>query len=889
MEKQVNNLVSAFMTRRILAFLIICFTLSISANAQDLPIGNGKKYTLGEIKVTGSTRYNESTVISFTRLKTGDELYIPGQRLSNVIKKLWDLDMFSDIEFYITNVKDGVADLELVITDIPKLSEVRIQGIKKKRDKEELIDENKLKTGVNVTENLITNTKNYIENKYKKDGYFNAKVAINTIEVKDTTNNNLVNMVVNIDTGDKVKIKDIDIIGNDQLSDAKLKRAMKNTKEKRIYRFWKRSKFNREDYQTDKQSLVNKLKENGFRDARIISDSLVKIDENNIALNINVEEGDKYYIGNIEFVGNTVYTDEFLHRALGIKKGDTYNGVLMNERIEDAEDPNATNISTIYRNNGYLFSSFNLVETNVYNDTIDFELRITEGKEAYFDEIRVVGNNKTKDHVIYRNLLTKPGQKYNQQDVVSTVRELGSLGFFDAEQLSPEFIDPDPQTGTLSLEYNVVEAGASQIELQGGYGGGGFIGTLGLSFNNFSIAGIFDKEAYKPVPMGDGQRLSLRAQASTFYQTYSLSFVEPWLGGKKPVQLSTSFSYTRQFLYNYYEREADRSRSFDILGVSVGFGKRLTEPDPYLQISHAIGFQRYDLNNYNTGLFTYGDGFSNNLTYTLGITRDNTRYNPIFPVGGSIFSITAKFTPPYSLWNGVDYNDLENQREFQLEDDNGNLIDNSGNRVTPANAVGDQSKIDQEKYKWLEFYKVKFQGDWYTTLANFGENKNLVLRTNVEYGFLGAYNHDRGVPPFERFYLGGDGLGSYSLDGRETIRLRGYPNQSLIPLDRTSLSQASEEDGATIYNKYSLELRFPITLKPSASIYALTFLEGGASYDNFRDFNPFQLNRSAGAGLRIFMPAFGLLGIDFGYGFDPIPGMSEANGWETHFIIGQQF
>ncbi len=360
------------------------------------------------------------------------------------------------------------------------------------------------------------------------------------------------------------------------------------------------------------------------------------------------------------------------------------------------------------------------------------------------------------------------------------------------------------------------------------------------------------------------------------------------LRGEKPVSLQTSFSYTRQFNFDRRNFRADRSRSFDILGVNVGLAKRLTVPDPYITVSHALGFQRYDLNNYNTGLFSFGDGHSNSLTYTFGLTRDNTYVNPIFPTGGSKFKLTAKFTPPYSVWNGVDYDNLDQQREFQLEDDNGNLIDRSGRRVTPENAVGDQGKIDQEKYNWLEYYKVKFSGEWFTQIYD-----KLVLRTNAEYGFLGAYNNSRGIPPFERFFLGGDGLGAFSMDGRENIQLRGYPNNRVTPIDRDRTTQNTNSglgaDGATIYNKYSLELRYPITLKPSASIYALTFIEGGATFDDFRNFNPFQLNRSAGAGIRIFMPAFGLLGIDFGYGFDPIPGSEGPNGWETHFIIGQQF
>ena len=881
-----SNSVSAFMTKKILILFAFFFTISIATKAQnDLPLGDSKKYTIGEIKVTGTTTFNEKTVITYTGLKKGEELYIPGEKLRNIINKLWSLDLFSDINFYITNVDGNVADLELEIKEVPVLSEVKFEGIKKKSKREEIIDESELKPGSKVTENLITTTKNYIENKYKKEGYFNTKVAIRTSEVKDTTNSNKVRMVVDINQGDRVKISDIEFNGNEELSDAKLKRNMSNTKQKNLFRFWKRSKFVKADYQEDKASVIDKYKEEGFRDARIVSDTLIKVDDKNIALKINLEEGNRYYVGNIDYLGNVAYTDNQLDRILGIKKGDIYNGVLIDERIQSRE-PNKNSIANTYQNNGYLFSNIDLVETNVYNDTIDFEVRIVEGKEAYFDEIRVTGNTKTKDHVIYREMRTKPGQKYSQEAVVNTIRELGALGFFDAEQLNPEFVDPDPREGTLSLEYQVVESGASQIELQGGYGGGGFIGTLGLSFNNFSIQGLFDKDAYNPIPMGDGQTLSLRAQASTFYQTYSLSFREPWLGGKRPVSLSTSFSYTRQFLFDYVNREADKTRSFDILGVSVGLAKRLTAPDQYVTISNVVGFQRYNLNNYNTGLFTFGNGHSNNLYYKLGIIRDNTAFNPIFPTQGSKFDFSAKFTPPYSLWNGVDYGNLQNMDEYQLRDENDNLIDNQGNRVTRENSVPDQEKVDQKKYNWLEFYKIKLAGSWYETLASFSPSSNLVIKTHAEFGFLGAYNSERGIPPFERFYLGGDGLGAYSLDGRETIQLRGYPNQSVVPIDR---NPNARDDGAVIYNKFSLELRFPITLKPAASIYALSFLEAGATYDNFRDYNPFQLNRSAGVGLRIFMPTFGLLGIDFGYGFDEIVGQPGPNGWETHFIIGQQF
>ena len=467
----------------------------------------------------------------------------------------------------------------------------------------------------------------------------------------------------------------------------------------------------------------------------------------------------------------------------------------------------------------------------------------------------------------------------------------------------PKFKNVDAGAGTVDIEYHLVEKGASQIELQGGYGGGGFIGTLGLSFNNFSARNMFKKEAYKPLPMGDGQKVSLRLQASTFFQTYSVSFSEPWFGGKKPVSFSSSLSYSKQFLQNYSSGNArvDKSKNFNILSLSVGISKRLSEPDDFTYLSHAVSFQNYDLNNYFTGLFSFGNGFSNNLAYTIGITHTNKGFNPIFPTYGSEFSFSAKFTPPYSLFNGVDYKNLGELKENKYIYDgsigdsyvgeNG-IIVNKGdyveaiptqntrpNSVTDyKDAVADPAKVDQKKFNWLEYYKIKFKADWYTKLYG-----KFVLRTLGEFGFMGAYNQNRGLVPFERFFLGGDGMQNFAMDGRETIQLRGYPNNSLTPLVNGT------QDGATVYNKFSMELRYPITLKASASIYALAFMEAGSSYTNFKSYNPFDLSRSAGFGLRVFMPAFGLLGIDFGHGFDPIPGQTKANGWETHFIIGQQF
>ena len=663
-------------------------------------------------------------------------------------------------------------------------------------------------------------------------------------------------MVVKVDRGERVKIEQIDFEGNEVFGDAKLRKKLKNTKKKFPMRVWKKSKYIVKDYEEDKQSLIDFYKEKGYRDARILSDSIFSENEESLSINIKVQEGNRYYFGDISYLGNSAYTNNQLNRVLGIAPGDPYNGVLLKERIQD-EKPDANDLSNLYQNNGYLFSNINAVEVSAENDTIDMEIRITEGKLARFNKISVIGNDKTNDHVIFRELRTKPGELYSKDKVVRTVRELGQLGFFDAEQISPNFKNVDPNNGTVDIELGLVESGASQIELQGGYGGGGFIGTLGLSFNNFSMRNLFNKQAYRPLPMGDGQSLALRLQASQFYSTYSFSFSEPWLGGRQPVQFSTSLSHTNQFRYDFFTRQADKSQSFEISGISIGLARRLKVPDDFFTLSQSIAYQYYNLNNYFTGLFTFGNGEASNLTYTIALSRNNTYTNPIFPTGGSSFSISAKLTPPYSLFSDIDYADLVNQPEFQ--DLQGNVL---------------QDKVDQERFRWLEYYKLKFNGTWYTSLIG-----KLVLKTQTDFGFIGAYNPDRGFIPFERFYLGGDGMANFAMDGRENIALRGYENQSL-----------SIRDGSIIYNKFSLELRYPVTLKPSASIYALTFLEAGNGYDSFRAFNPFESKRSAGAGVRIFMPAFGLLGIDFGYGFDNAdPNSSEPNGWETHFIIGQNF
>lgn len=848
LEKQVNSFKRLFI-------LNICVLLLFSGTlfSQD-EFRKGGTYVIDTVTVVGLKNFSDRTVVTYSGLRQGQSIQVPGEEISAILKKLWNLELFSNVDLYVTDISNGEIKLEINVEELPTLLNFNINGVK--RSKAETFEkETELSEGKRLSESFLTNTKNYIQDDLKKTGYLNSKV--NIVSVPDSVGSNRVNLNINIDKGERIKIRDISFDGNDIFGDGKLRSKLKKTKKKFPIRFWKKSKLIESEYQEDKENLISFYKEKGYRDARIEFDTILINDEKTIDLKLNIDEGNRYYFGDIDYIGNSSYTDFQLDQILGIKKGDGYNGVLLKERIQD-DNPDANDLSNLYQNSGYLFSSVNAVEVSAENDTIDFEIRINEGKLASFNKISVVGNTKTNDNIIFRELRIKPGELYSKDKVVRTIREVGQLGFFDAENISPDFKNVDPNLGTVDIELGLTEAGASQIELQGGYGGGGFIGTLGLAFNNFSTKNLKNRKAWRPLPMGDGQTLAIRLQTSSFYSTYSFNFVEPWFGGREPVQFSLSLSSTTQYRYDYFTRRADKSQSFKINGFNLGIAKRLRVPDDYFVLSQSISYQYYNLNNYYTGLFTFGDGESHNIAYNIALSRNNTFTNPIFPVGGSQFTLSARLSPPYSLITGDDFSDINERPQYQ--DRNGNPI---------------QSEIDQAKYRWLEFYKVKFDGSWYTRL--FGK---FVLKAQTDFGFLGTYNNNKGNIPFERFFLGGDGMMQYALDGRETIALRGYENQSL-----------SSRDGSIIYNKFSLELRYPISLKPSASVYALSFLEAGNGFDNFKDYSPFNVKRSAGLGVRVFMPAFGLLGIDFGYGFDSDnqSNTGQASGWQTHFVIGQQF
>ncbi len=799
----------------------------------------GGSYELGGISVTGLQKFSEQAVKVFSGLKVGQKIRLPGDKLTSAIKKLYGQKQFSNVDVYITKIDGNVVYIEFDVTELPQLNKVTVRGVKKNKGKE-LQKETDLVKGTMITDNLIVTSENYIKKDYQEKGFLNAKVKIDT--KKDTSNINSLDMLVHIDRGEKVKIRDIIIDGNEAISDKKLRKAMKNTKKAFLGRFWKKSKYIDADFKEDLQSIIDKYSEKGHRDARILGDSISWNDDNTIDVHLSLEEGQRYYFGDIAYLGNTVYTDDQLDRILRIDKGQVYNSKVLKERVSGDGTPDSDDISSLYQNSGYIFSQVNAVETKVENDSIYVQVRINEDEPAIIRKVTVNGNDRTNDHVAYRQLRTRPGYLYSKEQIIRSIRELGQLGFFDPETITPD-LKPNFYDKTVDIDYTVAEKGASQIELQGGYGGGAFIGTIGLSFNNFSMRNIFNKKAYKPLPMGDGQTLSLRWQKSRFYSTGSFSFVEPWLGGKKPQSLSFSLSQSKQFRFNTATRQVDKDQRLNIVGASIGLGKRLKWPDDYFTLSQSINYQLYDLKNYvfNIGGLLLSDGKLNNLSYSVNLGRKSAGPNPIFPKTGSEFNIGAKLTFPYSLVNDTDYTDPD----------------------LPL----------QEKYKWLEYYKLNFRGKWYTPLFD-----KFVLMSNFEAGFLGSYNNEVGDSPFERYFVGGDGLATFQLDGRETIGLRGYEN-----------ARISSVDGGTIYNKFQLEMRYPVTLKPSASIYLLGFLEGGNSYNGFDNYDPFKLKRSAGLGVRIFMPAFGLLGIDFAHGFDPLPGETVKSGWQTHFIIGQQF
>jgi len=825
------------MNRILFRLLLVAVSLAFAPVAAQAQIQLGQEidikpevdYEIGGITVSGADQLDPTMVALLSGLNVGDKVQFPSERVAQAVRNLWDQELFSDVQLFVTQKINRTVYLEFRLTTLPKLSKYYFTGIKKgKQDAlRELLELNR---GMVVSENLKITSTNAILKHFRDKGFPDATAKIST--ERDSLLLDAVVLRIDIVPGPRLRIDDIVFHGNTALTDAKLRRVMDDTHRYRKWNIFTTSKWLKEKLEADKVLIVEAYNEAGYRDMRITHDTVYRV-EDKLMIEMTIDEGRPYYFRSISFYGNSKYTTEVLQSILKIEPGDRYDAKALNTRING--DPNSNDISSLYLNNGYLFANVIPVEVTVENDSIDMEIRIREGRQATVRKVIVNGNERTNDHVVYREIRTRPGDLFSKADIMRTVRELGQLGYFDPRQITPVPI-PDPVTGTVDLEYTVVEQSTSQLELQGGWGAYTVVGTLGLNFNNFSSRNLFNKKAWQPLPAGDGQTITIRAQTNgTYYSSYNFSFTEPWWGGKKPNSVTFSAYHNTM---NYNGRTDSTAQKIAITGVTLGQGKRLKWPDDYFTLYHALEYRRFDINNYPFVGGNFTTGIANSVAYTLSLRRDN-RDLPIFPTRGSSIAFSLEATPPVSLLDGRDYTKLSTE----------------------------------EKFKFIEYHKWKFTGDYYAEIF-----KNFVVRSYSEFGLLGSYNKAYGLPPFERYYLGGDGLQNFVLDGREIIGLRGYTNYSLTP-----------DGGGALYNKFTTELRYLLSPNPNAQIFVLAFAEAGNNYDNFADYRPFELKRSTGVGLRIFMPMFGLLGVDLGYGFDNLPGQSGPSGWQTHFVLGQQF
>jgi outer membrane protein insertion porin family len=836
--------------KKIALLFISLVSLNITAQTTNkLDYSLPKSYEIGGIMVDGADHLNNSTLISISGLEVGETIRIPGDNISTAISKLWKQGLFADVAITIDKVVEDMIYLKIDLTEHRRLSKFKFRGKKvSKSDVTNLKEDLRLMRGKVLTQNLINNSINKIKKYFVNKGFYNVSVGYLTFT--DTTTANSESLIFNINKGKKVKIKEIVIKGRTKtlnpkktilnrkdsvyaVSDYKLKKSMKETKAKNFWRIFKISKFIDQNYEDDKKKIISKYNEVGYRDARITHDTAYMNSDNTMTIEMTIEEGETYKFGNIVFVGNTIYSSEELSQQLGIENGDIFDQSVLDSRLFGSQE--GSDISSLYLDDGYLFFNATPIEVSVTERKIDLEVRIYEGKQARVNKVMIKGNTKTNDHVIMRELRTRPGDLFKRTDIMRSQRELSQMQYFNPETFDVK-VDPDQVRNEVDITYVVEEKSSDQIQLQGGWGAGRVVGQVGLTFNNFSTRNLFKKDRWLPLPSGDGQRLTISASSTgSNYQNYNISFTEPWLGGKKPRSFQTSLFKS----ISTYGSGKNRSAT-NMTGIVVGIGTRLQFPDDYFTLYNGINMQQYELIN-SQSFFSFKDGFSNNINYNIKLGR-NSLDQLIFPRRGSNFSLSLKVTPPYSMFDGID----------------------NYSTVT-----------DQEKYAWIEYYKWKFKSSWFSAFTN-----KLVLNTRVAMGLLGTYNKNLGIAPFERFYLGGDGMSGmgYSFDGRELIALRGYGNNTLSPIT-----------GGTIYNKYTTELRYAISLNPGSTVYALGFLEAGNAWDKFDNFNPFSVKRSAGFGVRIMLPMIGLMGLDYGWGLDEVPGRPEANGGQFHFSIGQQF
>jgi outer membrane protein insertion porin family len=830
----------------------------------------GKKYEIAGITITGASNYEDFVLIGFSGLTIGDKVAIPGDAITNAVKRFWKQGLFADVKIFATKIVDDKVWLNIALKERPRVSEVNYEGLKK-GEIEDLEQKLSIVKGNQITPNISDRAKLAIKKYMEDKGFLN--VDVNVYQKNDPNKAGHVIVDVVVDKKLKTKVHQIIITNNKALSFNQINRVMKKTNDNNWRNFFRTKKFVKENYEKDKVALIDKYNEIGYRDAYIVADSVVKFDDKSVSVYITVDEGKKYYFRNIKWIGNTVYPYEYLDAILRIKKGDVYNHKHLIDRLQTDE---GDAVSKLYQDRGYLFSQIEPVEVQVAGDSIDFEMRVYEGKPATINEIGIKGNTRVYEHVVRRELRTKPGMLYSQTLIMRSLRELAQMGHFDQEKLKPD-IQPNPENGTVDITYELETKGSDQIEFSAGWGSTGIVGSVGLKFSNFAIQNIFRPSTYRIVPQGEGQTFSLNARTNgQSYSSVSMSFLEPWLGGKRPNSLSASIYYSTQstisdrYLNNYYNsynsyyssmysygnygnnynydynNNIDPDKYMRTVGASLGYGKRLSWPDDYFTFYGELSYQLFMLKGWYKSVFPMTEGNFNNLSFNFTLSRSSID-SPIFTRSGSAFTLGLKITPPFSALRG-------------------------GNP--------DYSTMDaQEKYKWIEYHKWTFTGKMFTPFSQ--GNKPLVLMTRFMFSYLGHYNSNL-KSPFETFYMGGDGMSSYTSYGTDYIAMRGYESGSLTPYNSSTGTSAGY-----LYDKFTMELRYPISLEQSATIYALAFLEAGNCFSSIKNvYSPFDLKRSAGIGVRIFLPMFGMMGIDWGYGFDTVNG--TKGGSQFHFVLGQE-
>ena len=855
-----------------IAVTMIALALSMPVWAQTsgkdvvVDYNNPKKYIVGGVKVEGNTYYSSDQIIQVSGLREGMEVTVPSEDMSSVVNRLWLQRYFEDVTLAIDSIAPtrDTAFFKISLLERPRVSRWVFSGVKSGEEKE-LRERLNFRRGTEFSEYIAKTSVDIIKRYYKEKGFINVNVDVNT--KKDSVIRGAIRVQFAIDRGEKVKIKTITFAGNDNVKESKLVRSMKKTRDGRLQNFFSSKKFNESEYENDKRSMISTFNEAGYRDARIVKDTMYYIEPGRLQIDFEIDEGKKYYFRDITWTGNSVYSSDALNQILMINKGDVYDVVTLQKRLFGGGKQSEYDVTKAYRDNGYLFFNIQPVELMVEGDSVDVELRIVEGKPATLNNIIINGNDLTNERVIRRQLFTSPGYLFSQTNFERSIREIASMGQFDPEAIMGEggySIIPNQLNNTVDLVYNVTEKPSSQLELSGGWGGNTFVATVGVSFNNFSTRRFFDKTAWRPVPLGDAQNLSLRFQTNgTYYTSLSASFSEPWLFGKKPTSLNTSLYYTRQTNSYLALNILNNDQYMEVYGFAAGIGKRLKWPDNYFVLYNQLSWQTYKLQDWGYQ-FMFDTGISHNLSYTLSLSRNSTDQQ-IYPRVGSDFSFSLQLTPPYSLMRKNNYGKLD--------------ADGKPTKVESWRDIDYNQQISQDRYRWIEYHKWSFKGAIYTKLVG-----DLVLMARAQFGYLGYYNRNWGYSPFEGFRVGGDGMSGYDTYGSEIISLRGYENYSLTP-QATADSATGNYYAGNVYDKFTVELRYPVILQPQSTIYALLFLEGGNCWSDIRDFNPFQIKRSAGVGVRVFLPMIGLLGVDWGWGFDdPHYGKSQF-----HFVIGQQF